>query len=261
MSVLKKIFMIPKVIMKVKNWPTFTLDYLSLINHDTITYKMRNGLKFNARAHTTDRGIITAIAVLDEHGLNNIPLTKNSTIIDIGAQIGTFSIEAATRAGKVYSYEPEPENYMLLSRNIELNGMEGKIIPFRQIVWSQPLKKMSLNYADDNTGGHSAFTKKNKSTYQKNHSHRFEAPATTLARILDNNKIKVCDLMKIDVEGSEYPILYNTPLNHLKRIKRLFVEYHPAPGKNNTKEGLVRFLTKNGYSIESKEGYIFATRN
>jgi FkbM family methyltransferase len=47
------------------------------------------------------------------------------TVVDIGANIGYYSLIAAEPIGtdgKVYAFEPDPDNYALLVRNVELNG-------------------------------------------------------------------------------------------------------------------------------------------
>ena len=50
---------------------------------------------------------------------------------DIGANIGLYSILAARRLagrGKVYSFEPESQNYASLNRNVYLNGLSDSIV-------------------------------------------------------------------------------------------------------------------------------------
>ena len=50
---------------------------------------------------------------------------------DIGANTGLYSILAAKRlegSGKVYSFEPESQNYASLNRNVYLNGLSDSIV-------------------------------------------------------------------------------------------------------------------------------------
>ncbi len=57
---------------------------------------------------------------------------EGMTVVDIGAHIGYFSLLAASlvrEKGSVFAFEPEPRNYALLVRNIELNGFK-KCNPF-----------------------------------------------------------------------------------------------------------------------------------
>ena len=57
-------------------------------------------------------------------------LRPGARFLDVGANLGYFSILAATwvgSAGCVYAFEPEPENFALLTANLALNGYEGRV--------------------------------------------------------------------------------------------------------------------------------------
>ncbi len=52
----------------------------------------------------------------------------NDILVDIGANVGMYSIwAAATRGIKVISFEPESQNYALLNQNIYINGLSDQI--------------------------------------------------------------------------------------------------------------------------------------
>ena len=48
-------------------------------------------------------------------------LTKDMTFVDAGGYVGTFALWAAHKAGRVFAFEPDPEAYRVLLRNIMLN--------------------------------------------------------------------------------------------------------------------------------------------
>lgn len=53
---------------------------------------------------------------------------SGDVVLDIGANIGYYTLLFASRvglAGHVYAFEPDPENFGLLRRNVELNGYEN----------------------------------------------------------------------------------------------------------------------------------------
>jgi FkbM family methyltransferase len=53
---------------------------------------------------------------------------KDDVLIDIGANVGMYTIWAAkTRGARVFAFEPESQNYSLLNRNIFLNGLEKRV--------------------------------------------------------------------------------------------------------------------------------------
>ena len=56
---------------------------------------------------------------------------NNSIFYDVGANVGMYSIFAAIVShSKVFSFEPEANNFQTLMENIILNNLSGKIIPY-----------------------------------------------------------------------------------------------------------------------------------
>lgn len=47
-------------------------------------------------------------------------------LLDVGANVGTYTVYAASRGHRVIAIEPEAGNYALLNRNIALNGLDGE---------------------------------------------------------------------------------------------------------------------------------------
>ena len=131
---IKNIPIVFKAIMKLRNWNDYFLDLFNITRKNAIIYQFRNGLKFYSRAKTTDRGIITTVALLDEYKLSKQDLDENSIVIDIGAQNGYFAIYASQYAGKIYSFEPVPANFENIIKNIKLNNLKKKILPFNLAV-------------------------------------------------------------------------------------------------------------------------------
>lgn len=66
--------------------------------------------------------------------------------------------------------------------------------------------------------------------------------------IFDENKIERCDILKMDCEGAEFEIFYNTPGEYFKKIKEIRMEYHNIDENNNIKR-LTEFLEGNGFVI------------
>lgn len=58
-------------------------------------------------------------------------LAQGAVLLDVGANIGLYSLYAATaRRCRVYAFEPESQNYGLLNRNIQANGLDALITAF-----------------------------------------------------------------------------------------------------------------------------------
>jgi tRNA G37 N-methylase Trm5 len=68
-------------------------------------------------------------------------LRKGDRVIDIGAHIGTFAVPLARSVGAggaVYCFEANADNYALLVRNAQANGVGRTIRPVLAVVWVRP---------------------------------------------------------------------------------------------------------------------------
>ena len=55
---------------------------------------------------------------------------ENSTVVDIGANVGLYSLYAAKKNHKVYAFEPESLNFSCLNLNIFDNNLNDKVLAF-----------------------------------------------------------------------------------------------------------------------------------
>jgi len=227
------------------NWLGYALFFLGINPSQTFIAHLRNGLYIKIR-----RGGGDMIAVFEdffEHQYfpEKILIPRNlHTVIDIGSHIGTFSflVHLVTH-GKVtiYDYEPIEENYTLLIDNMNRNNILS-IRPHNQAVWKNS-KNQRINIVHNSFLG-SSITNKAQATHYEIVS------CITLKQIFTREKIRTCDLMKIDVEGAEYEILFHTPKALFSRIRAIYVEYHYISETFATLETkLVKFLHKQGYYV------------
>jgi hypothetical protein len=79
---------------------------------------------------------------------------------------------------------------------------------------------------------------------------RISVQGTTLSSIFETNGIAACDLLKMDIEGAEFAVLYSTPPELFTRIKRIYLECHKAPEPRHNDGDLSAFLRQQGYRVE-----------
>jgi FkbM family methyltransferase len=234
LNAIKHIAYIPEIVAKVKNWYAFMMNYIGFRNIGNL-YEFRNGLKIK-----TNEGVDTAtiIVVFFKHDYGIIE--DNSTIIDIGGNIGSFSLYAASSAKntKVFVYEPLPKTYDLLSENIKINNFEGKISAFNFGVGATKEKRKLFL-----TGG-SPF---NTLYSDKPDDNFIEINLMSLEDIFVENNIEMCDVLKCDCEGAEYEIFYNAPDIYLNKIKEIRFEYHNLNDDSYNIDGLTDFLVGKGF--------------
>jgi FkbM family methyltransferase len=186
--------------------------------------ELRNGLKIYLSEHKHDIITIFVIFVREDYG--KIP--SDSRIIDIGANIGVFSLYAARNgACRIFAYEPNSESFQRLLQNIQANRLENVIAPFQLAV-------------TDRNGENVKFPKKSSaynSILGADDASDFEMIETiNLATITEN--IERVDLLKIDCEGSEYDILLKSGKGVFDKMQNIRMEYHY--GRENEIESFLR---------------------
>ncbi len=247
---IRKFILIFLIILKLENWFEYFLDLFGITKNKNIIYKTRDGLKYYTRTNTADRGIVNAIVLEDEYRIKELKHQKLDTIIDIGGQNGYFSIYTSKKAEKIFVYEPVSGNYQNILRNIEINNLADKIKLFKLAV-SNEKEKIRIYLSGENSGGHSVFG---------GGSNYIEAESITLVDIFELNKIEKCDLLKIDIEGGEYDILYNLPDEYFKRIINIRLECHVIDKEGYNLKSLVEFLKTKNYKVSFRKDIVFASR-
>jgi FkbM family methyltransferase len=230
-----------------KNPSVFLADWLKLTKKETVIYSLRSGIDYKIRPQTCDQGVIKEIIQYHCYDPKDFTVGENDIVFDIGAQIGIFSVYAAFQAknGKVYSFEPLPDNFSLLKENAELNKCANIVL--YNAALTETGGKRNLFLAGNNTGGHSLvqLRAKNDQTVEIN--------SFSLPEVMAREKIERIDFFKIDCEGGEYEIFFNLPLEILKKIKKISMEYHNLDEKRNG-EKMKEFLVANGFQVTLTSG-------
>jgi FkbM family methyltransferase len=123
---------------------------------------------------------------------------EGMVILDIGANIGYYSVIAAQligQKGRVFAFEPAPDNFAFLVRNIEVNGFTN-IIPVQKAA-SNRSGKGRLFLCHD-AAGHSMYVNDEEGS--------IEIEVTTVDDFICEIDTPV-DLIKMDVEGAEMSVL------------------------------------------------------
>ena len=235
--------LVGKLFQRINNPFSIILDMLSMKSKNYMIY-LKNGIKIKVRPSTSDRGIVKEIFLMDEYS-KCIPFIKKANYcIDIGAQIGCFSLYAMKvnpRLKKVLSFEPASSNYKLLQENISLNGLETKIIPFNHAI-SDKRGKSKLFLSDKNSGGHSLIFKTGNSE---------TVNVESINSVFKENKLEDNIFVKLDCEGAEYEIVLGMKENYFKKVNAIIMEYHD---KSKLKE-IMQKLSSNGFHLELDKKY------
>ncbi len=172
-------------------------------------------------------------------------VNKGDIVIDIGANIGYYTLMFAKLVGdtgKIYSFEPDPRNFFILEKNIQINGYNNVILEKKAV--SNKLGKSTL-YVNENSA-ESSMHKPN------NVINEIYVDLITLDNYFEVNSITP-DFIKIDIEGYE--------LNALKGMEsilqssnktKIMIEYNPLTKKELKSDPMdnLTFLSELGFKFK-----------
>lgn len=141
-------------------------------------------------------------------------------VLDIGAHIGCFTVDVATRfpGCRVESYEPTPSTGEYLLRNVAGNGLTDRVTVHREAVSGD---SGTLQMADNGVGsGHNGVLHLGAAG-----AVGIEVPARAVTEVFA--RAGVVDLVKMDAEGAEFAILDASPAGLWSGVQRVVLEYHP----------------------------------
>jgi len=174
-------------------------------------------------------------------------LPAKPVIIDIGANVGFFGIQLLSKieAATIYAYEPMPANVQMLHETMDRNPRLAKCLTlYQRAVTGKPLETVDLfaEAEEDSQVVASVF-----SGFNDNNIHRLTVLAITLGDIIRQHNLQTIDLLKLDCEGSEYDIMYNTDPALIQRIIRMTIEVHDLDTEQNNVGHFAAYLQQLGY--------------
>jgi len=192
----------------------FIFDYLAVKSPKNKTVSLRNGFVIHLSNAPEDVVTVFLIFAKREYG----SIVKGAVILDVGANIGIFSLYACMNgAKKVYAFEPNQQAYDLLSENVLRNNLTHHIVAKRLAITGEADRqvKFPVNASPKNQIIVGNF----KGDYEL-------VNTSTLKHVMDENKIDLVDLLKLDCQGMEYEIIDGLDKATADKIHAVKMEYH-----------------------------------
>ena len=172
-------------------------------------------------------------------------VTRKSSVVDVGANIGWFTLCSATKARVVHAFEPEPTNFHFLQLSVARNKFRNVQLHAHAIGEREGLATLFL--ADgSNKGTHS--------TVWRVGAQELVVPMETLDRLFPSETI---DVLKIDVEGGEPEVLSGARrMINEKRVRQIIMEWNPEVWK-----GRLNLLQSfDAWELDAKTPFSFPER-
>jgi FkbM family methyltransferase len=151
-------------------------------------------------------------------------LLPGQTFIDVGANIGYFSILAAKKvgsSGRVLAIEPEPHNFELLSQNVKINQLCN--VTLANVALGESPGTAQLFCSPQNFGDHRLYADADSGDRQA-----VNATMVRLDDLIDQYGLTSVDLIKMDVQGYEcYVLAGMRRLLGTNRRLRVLTEFWP----------------------------------
>jgi FkbM family methyltransferase len=191
-----------------------------------------------------------------------ISIARDATIVDIGANVGAFTVLAAPLVpdGRVVAVEPSIRMRTWLDMNIAVNRIRNITVigcavagrSGRSTLYSRGPGVMNTLYMADNYGSSFMCLE--------------EVQSLSLDDLFASAGVTDCALLKLDAEGAEYEILLNASAETLRRIRAIAGEYHV--GLTEYKPGaLAAHLEAHGFRtrfdslVDVESAHFFAWRD
>ncbi len=149
-------------------------------------------------------------------------LRPGDSFVDIGANIGWYTIVAAARVGstgRVYAFEPAAENFKLAVQNVALNGLAN--VRLEHAAVSDQPGSAALFLSAENLGDHRLYESAEERGYET-------VPVTSLDAYFADKPGSI-RLVKMDTQGSEAKIFngLSADLFRQRGIEAFIFEYWP----------------------------------
>jgi FkbM family methyltransferase len=167
-------------------------------------------------------------------------LQNGGIFIDVGANVGGYSIRACKRGSKVIAVEPDPDNYQILKQNLVLNRCPNTIV--LNIASGSKEEVCQLYYGcRRRPSGYSLM--KPEGIGDIKCSIEVKPLDAVIPQLIGDEWIS---LLKVDVEGLEVEVIIGA-LNILKRTHYLIVEV--IPGTKSKMLELLQILKPLGFKV------------
>jgi FkbM family methyltransferase len=180
-------------------------------------------------------------------------LKPGMIFLDMGANEGFFTVMGAKLCGphgRVVAVEPQNRMIPIIRENLRLNGLNNVSIVNAAVSDTIGTGTIYL-FPDINTGASGV-------TYTPHYRVPTQAvPTRALTQILDDADLPHVDLMKVDIEGSEWEMIHGSlEAFSTHRIRSMTMEIHNGILQRRGLDGaeLVRKLDSCGYRIDKTHG-------
>jgi len=148
--------------------------------------------------------------------------TDEPVIFDCGANIGiaTLFFKWLYPKSTIYSFEPDPQTFSLLTQNININHFKN--IHLQNVALSEKEDKINFYISNKSPG-----SLKMSIHEERSRGAKVEVDSITLSSFIKKLNLPKIDFLKMDIEGSEIVVIEEMNKNgSLEIVDKMVIEYH-----------------------------------
>ena len=235
------------IIRRIENWPTAAGMRLRQHHAGLRMLSFRDGLNVVCRAGSRDWDVVHELCFAGSYGraLAHVRSARGpATVLDLGGNIGLFSLLAAQQREdvKVHAFEPGPPNYRLFEMNRLANVALAERIQLHKEAVAGVNATVNWFFDEENPGGSSLYGTMGKS---------FPVTIRAFAEVVAEIGPEVT-LAKIDIEGAEYDLLRGAPASAWEKISAIALELHDDPAKQMSQPQFLERMKALGFTVEEE---------
>lgn len=231
----------------VQNWPEFLLwKFRGYSNPGQMEVRLRNGIRFSV---TNSTRVEFKVAFWRNDYVWPLPMISPShpgTVIDLGANVGYFTLFAATAfpGCRIISVEPFPKNLVALKEVVDGNALKQCVV---------------LSVAVSEKAGEVTFGTANAVAHptdarivhcgEVDGENFVSCQSVSLDQLVAEHVSGEITLLKMDIEGAEYGALYNASDATFARIQRIALETEDLDSEQQNTDALAAFLRRKGFRV------------
>lgn len=235
------------IVRRLVNWPTAFFLRLFRKRQGLRLLEFRNGLHVVCRGATRDWDVIHELFFAGGYGramefLRAQPASP--IVLDLGGNIGLFSLLAASAhsRARLIAFEPGPPNYRMFEINRLANSSLSDRIELRRLAVGGEARKTEWAFDEQNPGGSGLYSSGTQT---------FPIEVVTFAEVVRSIGERVA-LAKIDIEGAEYEVLAQTPVEIWHLINAVSLELHHDPANKVSQDNFLKTMEGFGFRIEQE---------
>ncbi len=240
------------LVSRIRNWPAYSfwkLKRLLRLGSGAQQRLVTRGKRIRFLVPESSLRAFKDVFMRDVYSLRGVfqSLPPNATIVDVGANVGLFTVAAAECADNptILAVEPLPANLRMLKQNLAI--IPPRIATVRCLdaaLCGKSRPAITLHHAPDAFPSGLASTEPG---FAPDNTSSVSVRAVTLGALMRGFKVERIDLLKLDCAGAELEIVEHTPRDVLRRVHRIVLKVYDASTAAAPVDRMCDMLRANGF--------------